>query len=1093
MQSRLSLAVLAVVLCAFIFASGTEAACSNTPYTSGSSPTDGFLPIFGPNKMLYQVRVGKAASILIDCTDPTTQQDCPASPYTITVPSYTLSTPVYSYGAQFECLDPTDSDCNRLLIPVRADAGAVATFGLVCFDINTKALCSSNDYVSYTTENSPTANFPVMSPNLPRYGDRIYNVDYNMKLNCFDVSTHTVCPDVSMSSPSLPVITGGTYSIISQMDVSLSRPLVYFVVSYGGSTNVAGFSDVRLYCWDILQTAACTGFTSGAVVLSSASPGAALRDFFFYRGASSPYNPTGVCIRTGGTTSCLTTTGTAMTSSINFGPLGNDIFTHEQASSKMFFTEFANSIVYCVDFATSAACSPTTISPSSGTKTYGPVLDPRGECLFSITTAGYIWNFDEAGNAPCQNGPVVTAGNDNYVEPIPGIYTIPILNNDNNADPSQLTAASFTGPDVGLITAIDNVAGTVTIDATGQRAVIIPYTACSAGYSVNPASAPNAIIRLVICNDTLDFDSDGVNNCDDFDIDNDGILNYFEGDTDTDGDGFKNWQDSDSDNDGIPDLIEALQSSGSGYIVTTAFLLDFDGDGILDGPVDGFGVAMSVADPTFFIISDLSRPDTDGDGIHDFLDLDSDNDGLFDLAEGATPGTNLPSIDVDNDGVLDFTLAFPYIVRDADNDGNPDFRDLDSDNDGLWDMIEATITGSSVVSFDTDSDGMIDPAYINARGSFSITSQQALITYPDTDNDSNEDYRDLDSDDDAIYDVVEGSRVGIDLYTVDSDSDGIFDGVDRSDMIAPDQDLDTVPDYRDLDSDNDGLCDIIEGAIDVYNWYYYDGDASCVVDFVMSPSDYLLFNPPPNSDNDLVHNFRDLDSDNDGASDTQEAAFDLPFTDTFVGPDSDGDGIADIVDQSQLNYGGPVGLYYIPDTDGDGAADFADTDSDEDGIPDYSQKSGRSDAEGMAAEATPVDVDLDGIEDTYYDEYDGFGGLYYRTFDIVKPTRRSVWKMYLASPIQWAHNLTSDFDSVEISLKSFKNGDPVIFSRLDIGPPDHAINEVFYTPSKLLPDCIRVVVKFFSTGGSLAATIVRESEYFALSTGTHNIYCQPPP
>merc|ERR1719230_452994 len=238
----------------------------------------------------------------------------------------------------------------------------------------------------------------------------------------------------------------------------------------------------------------------------------------------------------------------------------------------------------------------------------------------------------------------------------------------------------------------------------------------------------------------------------------------------------------------------------------------------------------------------------------------------------------------------------------------------------------------------------------------------------------------------------------------------------------------------------------------------------------------------------------DLDSDNDGASDTQEAAFDLPFTDTFVGPDSDGDGIADTVDQSQLSYGGPIGLYYIPDTNGDGFPDFTDRDSDGDGVPDYSQKSGRSDAEGTAAEANPTDdADLDGIEDTYYDEYDGFGGLYYRTFDIIKPTRRSVWKMYLTSPIQWSHNLTSDFDSVEISLKSPKNSDPIIFNRLDIGPADYTINEVFYTPSKLLPDCIRLIIKFYSTSGSIATTIVRESEYYALSTGTHNVYCQPPP
>lgn len=53
--------------------------------------------------------------------------------------------------------------------------------------------------------------------------------------------------------------------------------------------------------------------------------------------------------------------------------------------------------------------------------------------------------------------------------------------------------------------------------------------------------------------------------------------------------------------------------------------------------------------------------DTDGDGVPDYLDQDSDNDGILDLNEGA---------------------------GDTDGDGIPDFRDLDSDNDGCFDVIE---------------------------------------------------------------------------------------------------------------------------------------------------------------------------------------------------------------------------------------------------------------------------------------------------------------------------------------------------------------------------------------------------------------------
>ena len=44
--------------------------------------------------------------------------------------------------------------------------------------------------------------------------------------------------------------------------------------------------------------------------------------------------------------------------------------------------------------------------------------------------------------------------------------------------------------------------------------------------------------------------------------------------------------------------------------------------------------------------------DTDGDGIADSLDLDSDNDGLFDLHES---GADASALDSDNDGRIDGT------------------------------------------------------------------------------------------------------------------------------------------------------------------------------------------------------------------------------------------------------------------------------------------------------------------------------------------------------------------------------------------------------------------------------------------------------
>jgi hypothetical protein len=76
--------------------------------------------------------------------------------------------------------------------------------------------------------------------------------------------------------------------------------------------------------------------------------------------------------------------------------------------------------------------------------------------------------------------------------------------------------------------------------------------------------------------------------------------------------------------------------------------------------------------------------DTDGDGAPDFRDLDSDGDGIGDAVErGPSPG-----------------------LVDTDGDGVPDVRDLDSDDDGLSDAEEGAA--------DSDGDGV--PDYLDKLG-----------------------------------------------------------------------------------------------------------------------------------------------------------------------------------------------------------------------------------------------------------------------------------------------------------------------------------------------------------------------------------------
>jgi hypothetical protein len=214
------------------------------------------------------------------------------------------------------------------------------------------------------------------------------------------------------------------------------------------------------------------------------------------------------------------------------------------------------------------------------------------------------------------------------------------------------------------------------------------------------------------------------------DCDNDGIDNQTEGfdpngdsspadSRDTDGDGIADYVDPDSDNDGLTDAVEGVvdldNDSKPDYIDpattpsttyycpapydTTELLTptgDCDNDGI-NNQTEGF-------DPN----SDSSPADardTDGDGIADYVDPDSDNDGITDKVEGTTDtdGDGKPNYvdaDSDDDGITDATEG----TTDTDNDGKPNYIDTDSDNDGKPDSTEGTK--------DTDGDGI--PDYIDA-------------------------------------------------------------------------------------------------------------------------------------------------------------------------------------------------------------------------------------------------------------------------------------------------------------------------------------------------------------------------------------------
>ena len=502
------------------------------------------------------------------------------------------------------------------------------------------------------------------------------------------------------------------------------------------------------------------------------------------------------------------------------------------------------------------------------------------------------------------------------------------------------------------------------------------------GISCNP-------LPIVGYPDCTDFDGDGIVNSNDKDDDNDGvpdtaesfgfdgladhdgdkIPNAKDGDFcianggvmnstatcslfDVDGDGLLSQLETDSDNDGIFDLYEVYFDQA----------IAVDADGILDGAnLTGMTDGWSDEAQNFFVGGGSIAANTDGDNLPDFLDTDSDNDGIDDAVEAAGG-----VVDTDNDGTDDYrdadsdddSIDDVYEgAADMDGDGIMNFRDEDADGDGI-DDVQERITPITSAPEDIDNDGQFNFLDLDSDGDLIPDAVEAFVdgetALSNIDGDLFEDFRDTDSDDDGISDAIEagsnpaqpvnsdvfdGNDDGLaDFRDTDSDDDGTSDTEEALDVTNPnDADGDGIADYREIDSDNDGIADEIEREIDKNE----------------------------DMDGDQIPDYRDMDSDGDGILDRDEAFFeadlrtptDLSNADgnliearrdnTFNHKDldSDGDGISD----SKEN--GTIALEkgYSQDADNDGLKNFVDFDSDGDGVPDHIEGEVDCDGDGIPA------------------------------------------------------------------------------------------------------------------------------------------------
>lgn len=143
--------------------------------------------------------------------------------------------------------------------------------------------------------------------------------------------------------------------------------------------------------------------------------------------------------------------------------------------------------------------------------------------------------------------------------------------------------------------------------------------------------------------------------------------------------------------------------------------------------------------------------DTDGDGISNELDLDSDNDGIYDLVESGVLSVG-GVVDSNNDGRIDGATSgsgsnglyngiedndtthaiLSYSILDSDSDGTTDPYELDADGDGCNDVVEGGFT-------DDNDDGLLGPISVTVDTDGLVTSGTDGYTTPN-DNDSNTTY-----------------------------------------------------------------------------------------------------------------------------------------------------------------------------------------------------------------------------------------------------------------------------------------------------------------------------------------------------------------
>jgi outer membrane protein OmpA-like peptidoglycan-associated protein len=450
---------------------------------------------------------------------------------------------------------------------------------------------------------------------------------------------------------------------------------------------------------------------------------------------------------------------------------------------------------------------------------------------------------------------------------------------------------------------------------------------------------------------------------DDADTDDDGVLDGDEHNwnLDTDGDGLINVLDPDSDNEGLPDGLERgvttphedTDVSRGNFIpdadpATTTFQLVADTD---NGGVSDFGedpdqdgrIDAGERNPNYFFDDDPAPADDDEDGLT--------ND------EEERVGSRTDDADTDDDGVLDGDEHNWSL--DTDGDGLINVFDPDSDNDTLTDGTERGVSAQERHPDTNVAAGNFNPDLDDDTTTFQLVRDTDRGGVPDGNEDTNKNGRvdngeidprngaddatpPADDDGDGLTNDEE-DLIGSQPDDADSDDDGVLDGAEHNPNL--DTDGDGLINVLDPDSDNDRLLDGTERGVTTPHPTDTDVTAgNFVPDADPSTTTFQLV---PDTDDGGVPDGTE-DTNRNGRIDEGELDPNDP-ADDVNSPDRDGDGLtndaedaantdpddADSDDDGVIDGDEPR---WNEDSDGDGDINARDPDSDNDGILDGTER-----------------------------------------------------------------------------------------------------------------------------------------------------------